>query len=100
MRFDRPLKSYIALILAHSIVAFFCRAQDFHGSLVGTVNDTSGARIPSAAIVLHANESSVQRRAKSDDRGEFRFSDLAPATYRVTVQAPGFAEASSTVTVS
>ena len=100
MRFDRTPKSYFALILTLSFAPFFCRAQDFHGSLIGTVKDSSGARIPSAAIVLQARESSVERRAKSDDRGEFRFSDLAPATYRVTVQAPGFADASSTVTVS
>jgi hypothetical protein len=77
-----------------------CQAQDFHGSLVGTVSDTSGARIPSAVIIIQASESSIERRANANDSGEFRLADLTPGTYRVTVQAPGFADASSTVIVS
>ena len=74
-------------------------AQDFRGSLVGAVNDSSGARIPGALITLKAGASATEREAKSDSRGEFRFSDLAPATYRATVKAAGFADASSTVIV-
>ncbi len=100
MRLNRNLKCYFALIFALSLAPFLCRAQDFRGSLFGTINDTSGGRIPSAAIVIQASEYSMERRAHSDGRGEFRFSDLAPATYRVTVQATGFADASSIVKVS
>src|SRR3977135_3682018 len=100
MRLNRTRKSFFALILTLSFAPFFCRAQDFHGNLIGTVKDSSGARIPSAAIILPASESSVERRAKSDHRGAFGFSDLTPATYRMSVQAPGFADASSIVTVS
>ena len=51
-------------------------------------------------ITIRASESNIERQTKSDDRGEFRFSDLAPASYRVTVQASGFADAVSTVTVN
>jgi outer membrane receptor protein involved in Fe transport len=100
MRFHRTPISYFALMLVLSLSSFSGRAQDFRGSLIGTVNDSSGGRIPSAVIIIQARESSMERRATSDNRGEFRFSDLAPATYRVTVQAPGFADASSFVTVS
>jgi hypothetical protein len=100
MRFNRTPKPYFALIFALSLSPFPGRAQDFRGSLIGTVNDSSGGRIPSAVIIIQARESSMERRATSDNRGEFRFSDLAPATYRVTVEAPGFADASSFVTVS
>ena len=49
---------YFAFILMVS-AAF---AQDFRGSLVGTVNDTSGARVPSAVIIIQASESSIERR--------------------------------------
>src|SRR5450631_79176 len=100
MRLSCKLAPYLALILALFVSSFSGRAQDFRGSLIGTVNDSSGGRIPSAVIIIQARESSMERRATSDNRGEFRFSDLAPATYRVTVQAPGFADASASVTVS
>ncbi|HTQ58239.1 MAG TPA: carboxypeptidase regulatory-like domain-containing protein [Bryobacteraceae bacterium] len=75
-------------------------AQDFRGSLVGTVTDASGGRIQSAAITLHAAASSVTRETTSDARGEFRFDDLLPGAWRATVKAAGFAEARADVTVA
>jgi hypothetical protein len=74
-------------------------AQNPRGALRGTVEDTSGSRIPSAKIVVQAAESTFQRAAASDDRGEFRIDDLVPGTYRVVARAQGFAEASSDVKV-
>ncbi len=100
MQFNPGHKINLFLFLAIFLAPLLATAQDFHGSLLGTVNDSSGGRIPSATILLRSVESPVERRASSNDRGEFRFSDLAPATYRVSVQAPGFADADSTVTVS
>src|SRR6202044_1826187 len=77
----------------------FCTAQEFHGTLRGVVQDASQARIPSATIVLQAAESSVEVQTVSDDRGEFRVDDLVPGTYHLIVNAKGFAEARSDVTV-
>jgi hypothetical protein len=87
------------LFLALPFLALSLAAQDFRGSLVGTVTDASGGRIRDAVIGLHAAGSSLERQASSDARGEFRFDDLSPGPYRVTVKAPGFAEASSSVAV-
>ncbi len=87
------------LFLASLFLALSLVAQDFRGSLIGTVTDVSGGRIRNAVIVLHAAGSSLERQASSDGRGEFRFDDLSPGPYRVTVKAPGFAEAGSSVSV-
>jgi hypothetical protein len=87
------------LFLALPFLALSLAAQDFRGSLVGTVTDASGGRIRDAVIGLHAAGSSLERQASSDARGEFRFDDLSPGPYRVTVKTPGFAEASSSVAV-
>src|SRR5580658_2750164 len=76
-----------------------CQAQDFHGSLVGAVNDASGGRVQSADVSLQASESSLERQTKTDSRGEFRFDNLPPGNYKLIVRAPSFAEASSTVAV-
>lgn len=67
---------------------------------MGTVVDSSGGLVQAAEIQLQATESSIQRLTRSDGRGEFRFGDLLPGVYKVTVNAPGFAEASSSVTVA
>jgi hypothetical protein len=86
-------------IIALVFAAQFAPAQDFHGSLVGTVQDVSGARIPSAKVVIRASESSIERQASSDAGGEFRLDDLLPGMYHVAVDAAGFAQASSDVRV-
>jgi len=81
------------------LIAATSQAQDFRGSLAGSVIDSSGGRVPSAEIQVQARESAVERKTTSDDRGEFRLNDLQPGIYTVTVRARGFAETSSMVTV-
>src|SRR6204780_4728244 len=75
------------------------RAQKFHGSLRGIVQDASQARIPLANIVLRVAESSVEVHTASDQQGEFRVDNLVPGTYQLVVNAKGFAEARSDVSV-
>src|ERR1700677_1595929 len=89
----------IAAILLLSLIPGISRAQGFRGSLVGSVVDSTGGRVQSADIQLQATESPLERKTKSDTRGEFSFGDLPPGAYKVTVRAPGFADASSNVAV-
>jgi hypothetical protein len=75
-------------------------AQSAAGALLGTVQDVSGGRVPSAAIVVRAAESStLERKATTNSRGEFRLDNLLPGAYLVTVNAPSFSEARAGVTV-
>jgi hypothetical protein len=87
------------LVFFLTLLPCLCQAQDFRGSLAGVVNDASGGRVQSADVSLQATESSLERQTKSDSRGEFRFDNLLPGNYRLTVRAPGLAEASSNVAV-
>lgn len=74
-------------------------AQSPAGALVGTVQDASGRRVPSASIALQAVGYSFERKVTANHQGEFHLGDLQPGTYRVLVNAQGFAEAESEVTV-
>ncbi|MGC1105717.1 MAG: TonB-dependent receptor [Candidatus Acidiferrales bacterium] len=78
-------------------VAFSSQAQDFHGSIIGEVVDSSGARVPNAKIVARAEQTSLEREAIANAQGEFRISDLPPGPYRLTVSAAGFSNATSDV---
>jgi hypothetical protein len=92
-----------ALLLLGAIFACFSltlEAQNPLGALRGTILDASGGRVPAARVVVSAANSAIQREAKSDESGEFRMDDLQPGSYRITVQAKGFAEASSEVNVA
>jgi Carboxypeptidase regulatory-like domain/TonB dependent receptor len=85
-----------------SVLLLLCslHAQNSRGSLRGTVEDPSGARIQSAKIVVHSADSSLVREATTEDRGEFRIDDLNPGNYQVTVTAAGFASAQANVAVA
>jgi hypothetical protein len=76
------------------------QAQNPRGSLRGTVQDATGARVVSAKIVAQLSGSSVQREASSEDRGEFRLDDLLPGNYRITISAKGFAPAQADVSIA
>ena len=82
------------------LVAALAGAQTLGGSLRGIVNDANGAAIPAASIKVHLNASSVERAVASDGRGGFRMDDLPPGAYRITVTAPGFADAVADVKVA
>jgi hypothetical protein len=93
------LLQIVILIAAVSLAGQFTPAQKFRGSLRGIVQDVSQARVPSATVVLHAAESSVDVQATANEQGEFRVDNLAPGTYHLLVKAKGFAEVLSDVTI-
>ena len=82
------------------LLVSFSEAQNPRGSLRGTVQDASGARVPSAKILLQGGDSSIQREAVSEDRGEFRIDDLLSGSYLITVSAAGFSQAQAQVSIA
>jgi hypothetical protein len=75
-------------------------AQNPRGSLLVTVQDSSGGRIAGANISLTQEKSAITRTSKADAQGEARFESLQPGPYTVTVDASGFAENTATVAVA
>ena len=78
---------------------FQARAQNPEGDLAGTVQDSTGARVPGAKIVVRSAASATGRNATSNSRGEFRIDYLQPGAYHVVASAPGFADANADVVV-
>jgi hypothetical protein len=93
---------HAAFVVTFLVILFTpaLHAQNPRGSLRGTVQDATGARIPSAKIEVQLSGSSVRREANSEDRGEFRLDDLLPGPYRITVTAKGFGQATADVAVA
>jgi hypothetical protein len=65
-------------------------AQTETGRLSGTVVDEQGAVLPGATVTLENVGSGATRETVSDENGIYRFSNLPPAPYEVTVQLSGF----------
>ena len=100
--YSRPclINLLLNLALFFLLLTATVHAQNPRGSLRGTVQDATGARISAAEIVVQLSGSSVQREAISEDRGEFRLDDLFPGKYRVTISAAGFAPAQADVSIT
>jgi Carboxypeptidase regulatory-like domain len=85
-------------------VIFFAAAaaavgQSTGGSLRGTVQDATRARIVTATVVARSLGGAVYRTVRSDDHGFFRISDLPAGNYHIVVTAYGFADAVADVVV-
>src|SRR5580693_3874696 len=99
MKANSPRAAFTPILFAVLLTATLY-AQNPRGSLRGTVQDATGARIASAKIVAQLAGSTVQRGTTSEDRGEFRLDDLLPGNYRITVTARGFAPAEAEVSIA
>ncbi len=93
-------RKLLLLSVSAVVVATVLQAQNPRGSLRGTVQDATGARVPSARIVVQSVDSPVQREATSEDRGEFRLDDLLSGAYHMSVSAAGFAPAQANVSIA
>ncbi len=94
------LRRLLLVVVSMAALVTVLPAQNPRGSLRGTVQDTTGALIQSARIVLQAVDSSMQREISSEDRGEFRLDDVLPGAYRMTVNANGFAPAQADISIA
>src|SRR5579863_4758885 len=74
-------------------------SQDFRGSLIGTVDDSTGSSIPGARVSIRLQSPLVERDAATGQEGDFRFDKLQPGKYSVVVKAAGFDDATADVDV-
>ena len=82
-----PRLAALAGFLLCSIVAM---GQISFTSVRGTITDPSGAIVPGAKVVL-ANVANGQTTSQfANEQGEYRFPQLAPGTYLITVSSSGF----------
>lgn len=65
-------------------------AQVLYGSIVGTVEDQTGAVVPNAQIEVTNRETGNTRSTTSDNQGNYSIVALQPGTYDVRVTATGF----------
>ncbi|PYQ40227.1 MAG: carboxypeptidase regulatory-like domain-containing protein [Acidobacteria bacterium] len=59
------------------------------GTITGTVLDTNREVLQGASVTVTAQSGSVIRNAQSGADGQFALTGLPPATYKLTVTAPG-----------
>ena len=81
-----PLLAF--LLLGLSAVLF--GQADFTAQLRGTVQDSSGAVVPTASVTITNSKTGVSVKHPVDAEGRYVFINLEPASYDVAVEAQGF----------
>lgn len=76
----------VFVLLLSSMVA----AQEFRGTIAGTVTDPNGAVIPGAAVAVKNVETNVTSSVTTNDSGAYMVPFLLPGKYNVTVTNAGF----------
>ena len=87
---SRKTLSSVAVLLALSWVCSLTAWAQYGASLQGTVHDKSGANLAGAQVTVTDQATGVVRTGTTNADGFYRFSELPPGTYSVTVDAAGF----------
>ena len=84
----------VLLVLAAFLVwmAQPAAAQVLYGSIVGSVEDQSGALVPNAAITLTSQDTGVKRETMTDVGGRYSLLNVLPGAYelRIIIVPPAF----------
>src|SRR5436190_3701440 len=77
-------------ICALVLLAACLLAQTVSSSITGTVLDPANSVVPNVAVTLTDENTGSVRTGVTDNTGIFRFLNVPPGSYSVSIQAPGF----------
>ena len=77
----------IALLLS---IPLAVTAQVTTATMVGTVTDPGGAKVPGAEVMARSADTGLSRTAKTNDEGDYRIEFLPTGKYSVEVTYTGF----------
>ncbi len=89
------MKRYVSLcaivpLLVLLAVSNSAWAQEFRGTLTGTVSDPSGAVVPNATVEAVNNSTQQKYTTETTAKGVYFIPYVLPGTYTVTARASGF----------
>jgi len=101
MSLKSSLVGSFALLMLIGMFSITVAAQSLGsaGTVEGTVIDPQGAAIPNATVELQNLVTGYDRTTTTNETGTFRFTDVPPNPYQLTVSANGFSTARQSVTV-
>jgi hypothetical protein len=95
--FEQRLRGITPFFVLALFVGAFCllssppvAAQLYSASLTGVVTDPSGGVVQNASVKLTDIEKGFEYKATTDSAGRYLLRPLPPATYKLTVEVPGF----------
>ena len=84
------MKKYTCIVFALALCCASLFGQTVSSSIVGSVVDPADAVVSGAPVTLNSVDTGAIRTATTDSLGTYRFTEVAPGTYNVTIKAAGF----------
>src|SRR5437764_10590835 len=81
-------------LVAFALVSYSLWAQSTSGTILGSVQDATGAAVPGASVTIVNSETSLSRAATTNSAGEYDIPSLPPGTYNISVEMKGFKKVS------
>ena len=101
MSTNRKVSQIAAMVGILLLCCALAAAQTVNSTVVGRVVDPANATVAGAAVTLTDINTGAVRNATSDPQGVFRFPEVVPSTYTISVQVKGFkTQAEQNVVVS
>ena len=107
MRFTRLQNAVLGLslvavagFLANSTAPIALGQTNTTGDVAGNISDTSGAIVPGATVSLTSLATGATRSTVSNSSGEYRFSQLSPGHYTITVTGVGFEKSKQNIDIN
>jgi len=85
-----PRMCALLVVVAQMLLSVCLSAQETTGGLQGTVKDRSGAVVSPARVEVTGNALLGSKAIDTDSAGGYRFANLPPGAYTITVTAKGF----------
>jgi Carboxypeptidase regulatory-like domain len=80
----------VALTILFTLIALPSVFAQGLGSISGTINDPTGAMVPSVTVTATRVDEGTTSTVTANDLGFYVFPSLPPSTYTLSVVAPGF----------
>jgi outer membrane receptor protein involved in Fe transport len=84
------LRRCAAASLLLTLIAVPADAQVLYGSVIGSLEDQSGASVPNATATLTSQSTGQTLETTADQSGTYRFVNVLPGRYDLRVTAQGF----------
>src|SRR5437764_13100044 len=78
------------LLVSLACLPFAAFAQEFRGTISGTVSDSQVSLIPKVRVVATELATQTESGTLSDSSGKYTIPFLAPGIYEIRAEAPGF----------
>lgn len=89
-RFFKVCGSFSFSFLVIILVAGSGVAQEFRGTIAGSVSDPNGAAVAGAIITVKNTETNVTNSVTANDSGSYTLPFLLPGTYTISATGSGF----------